>query len=545
MLTRSRVVKAPPHLFVQVMPTPNGRLHLGHMSGPYLKADILARHLRLQGVEAHVISGADSYESHVELKAAQTNSTEHAVATRFHGLIVQELEALRIDSVFTDPLRPELHDEYVAFNRRTLDALARQGGVETVREKVRYSPSLQRYGAGCWIAGTCPQCGAGSGSYFCEACGGHYKPEDLRDARCTFDAQDIREVEVESLFLRLRRRKDLDARIERMGIPPGFHQILTRYLDAQGERVRLTNPGRWGMPYGPGDGVIFTYTTGLLSFSLFCAELFRRKHGLAKHPFAPDSGCVTVATFGIDNTVAYLAGVLGAAVEWDDVKPFDYFLTNHFYNLEGRKFSTSRDHLVCASDLVTGSGVSPDAIRYFLGHVNPEAGPKDFIVSEFVDVNNRVLAGGLEALLSRAFARVRTGTVDAPSDHLMRELDGVLEAQAAHLRLPTTNLARAAACIDTWRDAGERLDASGATSAYWWLKGLSLLAAPFMPDVSQRIWTLLGHGGEPRLEAFTDRPVLAAAPVWTPAFQPVTSEAVERSVHREAARSPVGKGARE
>ncbi|NOK15697.1 class I tRNA ligase family protein [Corallococcus carmarthensis] len=545
MLASTRAVKAPPHLFVQVMPTPNGRLHLGHMSGPYLKADILARHLRLRGVEAHVISGADSYESHVELKAAQTGSTEHAVATRFHGLIEQELAALRIDSVFTDPLRPDLHDEYVAFNRRTLDQLARQGGVETLREKVAYSPSLNRYGAGCWISGTCPQCGAGSGSYFCEACGGHYKPEDLRDARCTFDATDVREVEVESLFLRLRRRQQLDARIERMGIPPGFHQILTRYIEAQGERVRLTNPGRWGMPYGPGDGVIFTYTTGLLSFSLFCAELFKRAHGLEKHPFAPDSDYVTVATFGIDNTVAYLAGVLGAAVEWDDIKPYDYFLTNHFYNLEGRKFSTSRNHLVCARDLVTGSGVSPDAIRYFLGKVNPEAGPKDFIVSEFVDVNNRVLAGGLEALLSRAFAHVRTGAVDAPSDNLMRELDRVLEEQASHLRLPTTHLARAAGCIDAWRDVGERLDASDATAEYWWLKGFSMVAAPFMPDVSQRIWALLGHGGAPRLESFTERPVLERPPVWTPAFESVSAAAVERSVHREAARSPGGKGARE
>ncbi|KYF91094.1 hypothetical protein BE20_36905 [Sorangium cellulosum] len=525
-------------MFVQVMPTPNGRLHLGHMSGPYLKADVMARHLRSRGVEAHVVSGADAYESHVELKASQLGCSEREVATKFHALIRRELDALHVQCDFVDPLHPEVHDEYLAFNRRTVDQLVARGLTTSVREKVEYSPSTGRYIAGCWIAGTCPQCGAESGSYFCEACGAHYKPQDLGDRKTA--VSDLEPLWVESLFLKLTRRRELEARVERMGIDPEFRRILSRYFAAQGEIVRLTNPGRWGMSYGAEDRVIFTYTVGLLSFSLFCAELFKRSRGLAMSPFSPASDFVTVASFGIDNAVAYLAGVLGAAVELGDIKPFDFFATNYFYHLEGKKFSTSRDHLVCASDLIRDSGVAPDAIRYFLGKVNPEKEARNFAISEFLEVNNRTLAGELEALLARHFGQLSGGEpADAPAG-LLRELEGVLQEQSAHLSLPAVCMADAARCIDTWMDVGRRAGAPEAAHSYWWLKGLALVAYPFMPVVAERIWGHLGHEGAPTYATFLARPRTRPPQAWAPQFAEVSAAALERSVHREGAALPKG-----
>src|SRR5262245_48387840 len=108
------------YLFVPEMPTPNGRLHLGHMSGPYLRPDVLSRHLRMRGAEAYVVSGSDVYESHVELKAAQTGTTVEAVCNQFHDLIRAELDALGVEvDLYVNPLDAPLNPGYLAFNQKT------------------------------------------------------------------------------------------------------------------------------------------------------------------------------------------------------------------------------------------------------------------------------------------------------------------------------------------------------------------------------------------------------------------------------------------
>lgn len=516
------------------MPTPNGPLHLGHMAGPYLKTDVLRRHIRMHGGEAYIVSGSDVYESHIELKASQLGITEAAVCDQFHRRISAELAALKIECDYVDPLQPENHEEYVAFNLRTIDQLAAKGGVESVAERVVRDKDRGHYLAGCWASGNCPICGARSGSYLCEGCGAHYKPEDLRAAG-KGAADDVQTVE--SLFLRIRKRGELLEHIERMGIEPGFSKIVGPYFESQGDRVRLTNPGKWGIRHGGPDQVVFTYTA-LFSFSVYCAELLKRTRGLRVNPFDPSSGFTTVAAFGIDNAVPYLVGVLGCAIELGDIKPFDYYLTNYFYYLEGAKFSTSRVHLAYARDLVTDAGVSSDALRYFLTKANPENEPKSFVVREFLDVNNDELAGTMERTLAAALELARQASPAEPAAGIVDQLARELEVQASHLRLPATNMARGLASIDTWLRSWRELEHQPA-NAYWWLKGFVMLAYPFLPDVGETIWSALGHVVAPNASEFLQRPAMPRAAAPERFFTPVSSAAVEQCVFRDGARGTV------
>lgn len=529
------------YLFVPEMPTPNGRLHLGHMSGPYLRADILARFLRSRGAEAYVISGSDVYESHVELKAAQTNETIVDVCNKYHHQIKDELDALDIHSEFyVNPLDPEVGPDYVAFNRRTLDDLRARGAAVRASERVLYSPGTKRYIAGCWMSGRCPSCGTKSGSYLCEECGTQYDPQDVLDVAVPTDLSDVQEVKVDSWFLMIRKREELWKQIAKMGIESDFVRIVERYFEERGDRVRLTNPGRWGMTYDSPEQVIFTYTA-LFSFSVFCGELLARRRGWEMNPFAHGSGCTTVAGFGIDNAIPYLVGVLASAIELGTVRPFDHYLTNHFYQLEGRKFSTSRRHLVCARDLVE-AGASVDALRYFLAKVNPEKGKRSFVPAAFIEFQNQHCQG-LGMRIDRALSEGSSGSVGPAPAALASQLEELYRAQVIDLGFPTPNLERAAATLDTWNLVGATLGIGSsavgaaadqtATRAYWWLKGFALLAWPFMPGVSLQVWKRLGHAGEPRPVAFTEtpKPALHTMP-WTP-FGIVASDRIEAAISRE------------
>src|SRR2546430_14611823 len=85
------------YLLMPTMPTPNGGLHLGHMSGPYLKMDVLARAQRRNGSEASIIFGSDVYESYTTLKAWQTGWNIEAVWHFYHGKSREALDALKLE----------------------------------------------------------------------------------------------------------------------------------------------------------------------------------------------------------------------------------------------------------------------------------------------------------------------------------------------------------------------------------------------------------------------------------------------------------------
>lgn len=85
------------YLLIPSVPTPNGRLHLGHIGGPYLSTDILARYLRLCGHSARMITGTDDFESYVTAQAAKEQRTPEQICRYYHSLIADDLAAMDIE----------------------------------------------------------------------------------------------------------------------------------------------------------------------------------------------------------------------------------------------------------------------------------------------------------------------------------------------------------------------------------------------------------------------------------------------------------------
>lgn len=516
------------YLLVPEMPTPNGRMHLGHLAGPYLKMDILRRKAERGGGKAFVVSGSDVFESYVELKASQLGIGTEDVCNKFHPQIIKDLEALKIHfDFFLNPLDEQWRARFFKREKELMQQLTDAGVVEEREEDLIYDPVNERFLNGCWIKGTCPNCGSGTGSYLCETCGTHYRPSDIFDAATYPDARVIKGT---ALYLKLDTKKLFD-KVEKMEINSVFADILKRYVALQGPYIRLTTPQATGVEWEWGADkkqVLFTYSA-LLFFSVFCGDICKEQFDLPIHPFDAASDFTTIASFGIDNAIPYLAGVLAGGMELPGLKAFDYYFSNHFYYLNGEKFSTSRIHVIWGSDIVHLAQVQPDVVRYYLARQNPELEKKNFDVSEFITVVNEELFVRYNNVLKEAFAVLPQLPGEAPDDKWCAALQSLIAEQNSFLNPPGFNLADALHPVDEWMDRFDGWDAAERKLyAYWWLKGFALLAYPFMPDISTALWNRLSDETELTIDHFFFGNKIVRQPVEDILFKEVSYTQMEK-----------------
>lgn len=160
-------IAAQTFFLMPIPPTPNGRLHLGHIAGPYLRMDMLGRYLRSQGHRVDVVSAVDGFDSYVLWKALQEQRTPEAVVRDYHGQIAHDLRALDVEvDDFLDLVQGPYAQQHARNAQRTVERLVALGVTQSVVERVLYCPDTRRYMAGAWLLGQCPYCRAGAGGYF-------------------------------------------------------------------------------------------------------------------------------------------------------------------------------------------------------------------------------------------------------------------------------------------------------------------------------------------------------------------------------------------
>lgn len=486
--------------FLAAVATPNGRIHLGHIAGPYLRMDVAARYLRCAGHEVRIVCSVDSFDSYVQWTAAQERRSAREVCDVYRRKIVTDLNALDIliedvIDVVDGPMAP-IHAAGALEAVRTLIA---RGVVETVAERVLYSEATGRYIVGAWLSGRCPRCDGEAVGYFCEACGNFFRPEAMVDPVARGGETDARYRDVESLFLRIEDPRALERTLEEAGVAPQYMKIVRQFLQSESGLFRLTTPGTWGVPWAPDrHGNPRILVTSGWEYALSCGSRFMEIAGADIHPMNAESGVASAISFGLDNAILILVGCTAVLTALGHAKPFGAFLSNYFFNLEGRKFSTSRRHAIWASDIVNDTPATSDAVRFFLALNAPENATTDFVVDDFLAFNNDVLSDRLSANLAKAFAAIKGAGVYSPDAQLRRRLDSCYAAQKRALTLPALSIAAAARDLARYCRADE-LDLADAAVAFWWLKGLSLLSAPIMPQTARFLWRRIGEADDPLL----------------------------------------------
>ncbi|MFD4904700.1 class I tRNA ligase family protein [Kitasatospora purpeofusca] len=538
------------HLILAALPTPNGELHLGHLGGPFLAADALARHLRAEGHRVTTVSATDGLESYVLDAARREGRTPEATARDYHARIEAALTATDCrPDVFLDV--HDVHDVHNAaaeadhrgWHHLLAERLAERGRIEIRREHLLADATTGEELVACWLAGRCPACGEETAGYTCEACGMWFQPTDVREPRARHPREHVTTTGTTSAFLRLDARALLDLARERR-VPDDYVDLVRRYLELNGPLWRLTHPLGWGVPWdapaplnplGPRQ-VHSTYALGTTAMFLLAGREHAQVHGLPHNPLladGPHRPHVTLC-FGMDGALPLLMQLAVQEATGIPCAPDEYRF-NRFMTLDGQKFSTGRDHVVRVLDYVA-AGLDTDALRFHLARLSPGEKPTDFSPDAFADDVTQTLAGRLSRLLDACEA-----TASTPHTHAATAPDRVrhrFEDTAARHReaLRTGDLALAAAAVDDWLALAP--DAVATAGAHRVLAVLAALAAPLMPRWSDLIWERLGLPATPALTAAgrllsSDTSHLSApAPGTLPRFAPVVGAEVRALVRR-------------
>jgi len=422
-------------------PTPNGDLHLGHLAGPCVAADVYCRALRLEGVDASLVTGTDDNQSYVAGEALQTGRTPTDVADDFAARIRASLASADIHpEVF---LRPTHTEGYTEAIQGVFERLHRAGYLVAKEAPCLRDPDDGRYLFEFYVGGTCPHCGASAGGGGCEEC---YQPNDvhdLGDPRTTLgDKVPVRGT-VTRLVIPLADHEELiRAWLDDATLPPHLRALAEGALATGLPDFPATHPHEWGIPCtvaGFEDQIISSYVEVAYG-NLVAVREQARSNGLPMQTgsLTPADAPEIVQLVGLDNGLLY-ALILPTLLKLEDpsFSPPNTYLINEFYLLEGLKFSTSRGHAIWIRDICERE--PSDLVRFYVCHTRPEHSRTSFTESayrRFVDESIRGDWGDWLEDLDARLRVTRDGLAPEPGywmpEH--KEFLAILEATTHSLR---------------------------------------------------------------------------------------------------------------
>lgn len=373
-------------------PTPNGDLHLGHLSGPYLGADVYVRFLRANGLEAYHLTGSDDYQSYVVGRARQEQSTPQEIASRYATEIKDTLDLM---GIHLDQYTISSEDPLYASGLQSFFSYLVSAGVGRVRGPALFDSHNNAYLYEVDVVGNCPICKSASNGNICEECGEPNICVDLIAPRSKLSDMPPRQGEIERYTIHLGDFKNVVQIHHKRGkISPKLQQLAESILTRKDFSIPITHPAEWGVtPIEPLEDkqVIWAWPEMAYGFLYSIGELGRRL-GRDWCPLQPQADWKIVHFFGYDNSfyhsILYPILYHLAFPEWQcDI---DYN-ENEFYLLDGLKFSTSKRHVIWAKDIVTPDNV--DAFRYYLAWTRGEQERTNFSLVDFYHCVDQILVG--------------------------------------------------------------------------------------------------------------------------------------------------------
>jgi methionyl-tRNA synthetase len=360
-------------------PTPNGDLHIGHMAGPYLGADIFARTIRHLGFEPNVVVSTDDHQSYVDTTAQRLGTTAPTLIAKARAEIRASFDSYGIKlSAFG-----AIDDRYCRFVQAFFERLFQRNLVSVREVDVLFDNQLGCYAVEAFVSGLCRHCLAPAAGGICEACGQPNQCTDLMG----LDAERFTTRREPRLVLDLEHfRADLE---QRLGVMRTHRPWLRRLIDALLEKPLAPFVLSYKTQRGIGLGFV-----GLPDQHLnVWGEMFPGHIHFLEQAAGSISRIDRYIQFlGFDNSYFYvfvhLALSLAANEAGFDWPAPEAFITNQFYNLGNEKFSTSKGHLVWAADLA--ADFDTDVIRLFLALHGPEYQEADFSQATFAAEADRL-----------------------------------------------------------------------------------------------------------------------------------------------------------
>ncbi|MDC7996597.1 methionine--tRNA ligase [Gilvibacter sediminis] len=377
------------------LPYTNGPIHIGHLAGVYVPADIYARYQRLQGRDVVFVCGSDEHGVAITIKAKKEGITPQQVVDRYHKIIKDSFADFGISfDVYSRTSAPIHHDTASEFFKQMH---ADGKFIEQVTEQL-YDAEADQFLADRFVIGTCPKCGfeASYGDQ-CENCGTSHNATDLINPKSAISGSTPTLKSTKHWFLPLDQYQEwLNEWIvegHKKDWKPNVHgQVKSWIMDGLKPRA-VTRDLDWGIPVPVegGEGKVlyvwFDAPIGYISATKEWAEAT----GNNWEPYWKDEDTKLLHFIGKDNIVFHciiFPSILKAAGDY--IMP-DNVPANEFLNLEGNKLSTSKNWAVWLHEYLLDFPDMQDVLRYTLTANAPESKDNDFTWKDFQARNNNEL----------------------------------------------------------------------------------------------------------------------------------------------------------
>jgi methionyl-tRNA synthetase len=400
MATEEQPVSERPTVIVIPQPTVNGPLHIGHLSGPFLAADVAARAARARGEQVFALAGVDVHPNYVMTKAENLGVDVDEMVAKYQAQIVSAFDLAGIGyDAFLDPLAPD----YLTAIAEMLTELVDRGTLPMQDVTLYACADCGRTMHHSYVVGKCPICGTGSNGLSCETCGGFTSAATLVDASCARCGGALRPMPVTVPVLRLEEYRDrLMTEWMQAELPGRVRAVLEHYMHHPLPDYPVAYPTNWGTEcVGTLAGMRVDFPTELgLSYIYGPAHAIRPEaNGVTEWVAAWDDFDGLWHFNGIDNAfyfaILYPAIFAAAGVPEPQMRGAT---VNELYLLEGQKFSTSRNHALWADEFLASEDA--EMVRLYLSWDRP-----DRYETDFTDVGYRAFCDYMRPLLTGASSR--------------------------------------------------------------------------------------------------------------------------------------------
>ena len=496
------------------LPYANGPVHIGHLAGVYVPADIYVRYLRAMGEDVLFIGGSDEHGVPITIKARKEGCTPQDIVDRYHSIIKESFAELGISfDIYSRTSCKEHHETAAAYFKKLYEA----GKFIEKTSLQYYDEEAHQFLADRYITGTCPHCG-NENAYGdqCEACGTSLNPTDLINPKSALSGSQPVMRETKHWFLPL----DKDEPWLRQWILEGHKDWKTNvygqcksWIDAGLQPRAVTRDLDWGVkvPIEGADGKVlyvwFDAPIGYISFT-------RQLKGDDWEKWWKDQETKLVHFIGKDNIVFHCI-IFPSMLHADG----SYILpanvpANEFLNLEGDKISTSRNWAVWLHEYLKDFPGKQDVLRYVLCSNAPETKDNDFTWKDFQLKNNSELVAIFGNFVHRTLVLTHkynggkvpaAGTAGELELQLVKEMESFPERigraiETYHFRdalAEMMNLARLGnkylTETEPWKRIKENPD-EAMTALHYSLQicaNLAILCRPFLPFTAEKLSRML------------------------------------------------------
>ncbi|MFD1094349.1 methionine--tRNA ligase [Salegentibacter chungangensis] len=419
------------------LPYTNGPIHIGHLAGVYVPADIYARFLRMQGNDVAFVCGSDEHGVPITIKAKKEGVTPQEIVDRYDGIIKQSFKDFGVSFDNYSRTSSEVHHKTAS---EFFKKMYENGKFIEETTKQLYDEEAGQFLADRFVTGTCPKCGNDEAyGDQCESCGTSLNATDLINPKSAITGAVPTLKETRHWFLPLDQYegflKEWILEGHKKDWKSNVYGQVKSWID-DGLRARaVTRDLDWGIPVpveGADGKVLYVWFDAPIGYISSTKEWAERE-GKDWEPYWKDENTKLIHFIGKDNIVFHcIIFPVMLKAHGDYILPQNV-PANEFLNLEGKKLSTSKNWAVWLHEYLEDFPGQQDVLRYVLTANAPEAKDNDFTWKDFQARNNNELVAIFGNFINRVVVltnKYYNGIVPEPNEYSDVDKETIAELKA-------------------------------------------------------------------------------------------------------------------